>query len=56
MIEQSAHPDFPTLRRHRIAIGLYDVKDDRLVRRTAIEIDVEGDQTEIPKLIGQPQA
>jgi aminopeptidase N len=55
-IEQSAHPDFPTLRRHRIAIGLYDVKEDRLVRRTCVEVDVEGATTEIPKLIGQPQA
>jgi aminopeptidase N len=56
VIEQTADPDFPTLRRHRIAIGLYDVRGDRLVRRTSVEVDVEGGTTDIPKLVGQQRA
>ncbi len=55
-IEQSASPDFPTIRRHRLAIGLFDLgADDRLVRRTSIEIDVSGDETDVPELVGQTQ-
>jgi aminopeptidase N len=52
-VAQSAHPDFPTLRRHRIGVGLYDERDGRLVRRTSIETDVAGDRTEVPRLVGQ---
>jgi aminopeptidase N len=32
-VVQSAHPDWPTLRRHRLGIGVYDEVDGRLVRR-----------------------
>ena len=56
-IEQTALPTFPTLRRHRIAIGLYDRDDSgdppRLVRRRRIELDVEGDTTEVTELVGE---
>lgn len=54
-IEQSAHPDHPTLRRHRIAIGLYDLVDGALVRTHRLETDVEGALTEIPELVGRPR-
>ena len=54
-VTQSAHPDFPTLRRHRIAIGLYDEVDGRLVRRTSVETDVSGERTEVPELTGHRQ-
>jgi aminopeptidase N len=54
-IVQSAHPEFPTLRRHRLAIGLYDLNDGLLVRRASIETDVTGDETEVPELVGQAQ-
>ncbi|MDR7255295.1 aminopeptidase N [Nocardioides sp. BE266] len=50
-VAQSAHPDWPTLRRHRLGIGLYDDVDGRLVRRDYLEIDVEGDRTEVPELV-----
>ena len=43
---QSAHSDHPTLRRHRIGIGLYDLRDGALVRRTSLELDIEGEATE----------
>jgi aminopeptidase N len=51
-VQQSAHPDFPTLRRHRVAIGLYDRTDDALVRRDRVEIDVVGERTDVPALAG----
>jgi aminopeptidase N len=52
---QTAHPDWPTLRRHRIGVGLYDTVEGRLVRRDAFEIDVEGERTEVPELVGVRQ-
>ncbi len=59
-VQQTAHPDWPTLRRHRIAIGLYDTVTDEkghvaLVRRERIEIDVRDDLTEVPELAGVRQ-
>jgi len=53
VVRQTAHPDFPTLRRHRIGIGLYDRVEGRLVRRTSLETDVEGERTGIAKLVGE---
>lgn len=59
-VAQSAHPDWPTLRRHRLGIGLYDTVPDgdggsRLVRRDYLEIDVEGESTDVPQLAGVKQ-
>ncbi|MCM3516089.1 aminopeptidase N [Nocardioides sp. P86] len=54
-VRQSAHPDWPTLRRHRLGIGLYDDRDGRLVLRRSVEVDVEGELTEIPELVGETQ-
>ncbi|MEX2981510.1 aminopeptidase N [Streptomyces sp. C36] len=42
----------PTLRPHRIAIGLYDLEDGKLVRKDRIELDVDGELTEVPQLVG----
>ena len=54
-VHQSADPEHPTLRRHRLGIGLYDAHDGHLVRRTAFEIDVEHERTEVPELVGVKQ-
>ncbi|HET7531788.1 MAG TPA: aminopeptidase N [Nocardioidaceae bacterium] len=54
-VRQSAHPDFPTIRRHRIGIGLYDSQDGRLVRRTSIETDVSAQRTAVAELVGERQ-
>ncbi|MEE1928365.1 aminopeptidase N [Streptomyces sp. TRM 70351] len=43
----------PTLRPHRIAIGVYELEAGRLVRNERIELDVEGDLTEVPELAGR---
>ncbi len=53
---QDAPADHPTLRSHRIAIGLYDRQGETLVRRRRVEIDVEGSRTQVPELIGEAQA
>ncbi len=45
----------PTLRSHRIALGLYDVTESGLVRRERLEIDVVGARTEVPQLAGVRQ-
>ncbi len=53
---QEAPEAYPTLRTHRIAVGLYDLKGDRLVRRERIEVTVDGARTDIPELAGAPVA
>ena len=45
----------PTLRSHRMALGLYDLTDAGLVRRDRIELDVVGARTEVPQLAGAKQ-
>ncbi|WP_289008044.1 aminopeptidase N [uncultured Thermomonospora sp.] len=50
---QEAKPDHPTLRSHRIAIGLYDRTERGIVRRKRVELDVVGARTEVPELVGE---
>ncbi|MEY4458221.1 MAG: aminopeptidase [Actinomycetota bacterium] len=50
---QTAHPDYPTIRPHRLAIGLYRHEAGALVRYHRVELDVEGERTEVPELVGQ---
>jgi aminopeptidase N len=52
-IEQEAVPEWPTLRPHRVAIGLYDVTDEGVVRRGREELDVVGTLTVVPALAGE---
>ncbi len=52
VIEQTAPPEWPTLREHRIAIGLYDRDGERLVRRDRVELDVGGARTDVTALAG----
>ncbi len=49
---QEAPAGYPTLRTHRIGIGLYDLQGDQLVRRDRLEVDVAGERTEITALAG----
>ncbi|MCH7233036.1 aminopeptidase N [Glycomyces sp. L485] len=51
-VRQEVPADHPTTRTHRIAVGLYDLDGERLVRRERIEIDVRGASTEVPELAG----
>jgi aminopeptidase N len=56
VVQQEAPAAYPTLRTHRIGVGLYDLDGDRLVRRDRLELDVSGEQTEIAALSGVPAA
>jgi aminopeptidase N len=55
-IGQEATAEHPTLRRHRLAIGLYRGDDGRLRRRSRVELDVTGARTEVPELVGEEVA
>jgi aminopeptidase N len=52
-IVQTAPADYPTIRPHRLGVGFYDVEGDALVRVHHIELDVDGDLTEVPELKGR---
>ena len=52
---QSAHPDYPTIRPHRMAVGLYELQDGALTRTHRLELDVDGTRTEVPELVGMPR-
>ncbi|MEO6116307.1 MAG: aminopeptidase N [Pseudolysinimonas sp.] len=54
-ISQTAIPEYPTLRPHRLAIGFYDGTGagTKLVRTHRLELDIEADaSTEVPQLVG----
>ena len=52
--QEAAHPAFPTLRSHRVGIGLYDLDDaGRLGRVERLELDVSGARTDVPQLRGR---
>jgi aminopeptidase N len=54
-VEQEAPANHPVLRSHRIALGLYDLTSDGMVRRFRVETDVAGPRTVVPELAGQPR-
>ncbi|MGV8884792.1 MAG: aminopeptidase N [Microbacteriaceae bacterium] len=51
-VVQTAHPDYPTIRPHRLAIGFYELVDGKLVRQHRVEIDVDGERTAVNALVG----
>ena len=54
-IVQTYAEGFETLRPHRLAVGLYAVQGDALVRTDRLELDVDGESTDIPELVGRAQ-
>jgi aminopeptidase N len=52
---QEAPAEHPTLRSHRVAVGLYDLVDGQLVRTHREELDVVGAKTDVPALVGWRQ-
>ncbi|WP_207457248.1 aminopeptidase N [Desertivibrio insolitus] len=50
---QSAPEDYQTIRPHRLAIGFYNLVEDKLVRTHREELDVDGERTEVPALVGK---
>ena len=51
-ITQTAPADYPTIRPHRLGIGFYDLDGGALTRTHYVEIDVDGDRTDVPELKG----
>jgi len=54
-VRQEVPSEYPTLRTHRIGVGLYNLVNGKLVRSERIELDVTGELTEIPQLVGRPR-
>ncbi|MGH3517247.1 MAG: aminopeptidase N [Haloechinothrix sp.] len=53
VLQGGAKPGAGELRTHRIAIGIYDENSDgRLVRTHRVELDVDGERTSVPELVG----
>jgi aminopeptidase N len=55
-IVQSAPGDYPTIRPHRLAVGFYDLDaGGSLARVRRIELDVDGERTEVSEAVGLAQ-
>ena len=55
-VVQSAAPEHPTLRPHRMAVGTFDLGPQGLVRRGRVELDVTGERTDVPAMLGEGAA
>ncbi|MFC7613576.1 aminopeptidase N [Actinokineospora soli] len=55
VLQGGAKPGKGELRTHRVAIGVYEDVDGKLVRTHRVEIDVDGEQTDVPDLVGVPR-
>jgi aminopeptidase N len=53
-LRQTAPDAHPTLRPHRLRVGLFDADGDVLRRRRAIELDVDGADTPLDQIAGEP--
>jgi aminopeptidase N len=49
---QTATDEHPTIRPHRLAIGFYNLTEGKLVRDHRVELDVDGERTEVAELVG----
>jgi aminopeptidase N len=54
VLQESTGPD-PTLRPHRLAIGLYSIGASGLSRTHQVQTDIAGPRTAVPELAGLPQ-
>src|SRR5213082_994711 len=52
-IKQEAPVEFPTIRPHRLAVGLYDRQSERLQLRRRVELDVAGEDTPVKDFDGE---
>ncbi|MBC3185034.1 aminopeptidase N [Corynebacterium sp. zg-331] len=60
-VEDGAYRSFRVIqedlpRTHRVAVGLYSLIDGSVVRTRRMEIDLEGERTEVPELVSTPAA
>ncbi|HEY3472915.1 MAG TPA: aminopeptidase N, partial [Amycolatopsis sp.] len=55
VVQSGAKPGAGELRTHRVAVGVYDEDSSgKIVRKHRVELDVDGERTEVPALVGQP--
>jgi aminopeptidase N len=52
ILQDGAAPGAGETRTHRLAVGVYDDVDGKLVRTKRVELDVAGDRTSVDELIG----
>ena len=52
VVQGGARPGAGELRTHRIAVGVYDDVEGQIVRTHRVEVDVEGERTAVPELVG----
>ena len=52
-IRQTAPAEHPVLRPHRLQVGGFSLQDGKLVRTETLELDVDGELTEVPELAGR---
>ncbi|GGC72491.1 aminopeptidase N [Hoyosella rhizosphaerae] len=56
VIQGGAQPGAGETRTHRLAVGVYgDDGSGKLVRINRVELDISGDSTDVPDLVGTPQ-
>ena len=55
ILQSPAEPGGGPLRDHRLAVGLYRGDGPKLVRTERVELDVSGERTEVPELVGLTQ-
>ncbi len=53
ILRQSADPRWPTLRDHRVLLGLYGLVDGALERSEVVEVEVRDGLTPVPSLVGR---
>jgi aminopeptidase N len=51
-IEQTAPEDWPTIRPHRLAIGVYEAKGESVERIHRVECDIDGALSDVPAMVG----
>ncbi|MFJ7219445.1 aminopeptidase N [Amycolatopsis sp. NPDC098790] len=55
VVQSGAKPGAGELRTHRVAVGIYDEDGSgKIVRTQRVELDVDGERTEVPDLVGRP--
>ncbi|KZB84089.1 aminopeptidase N [Amycolatopsis regifaucium] len=53
--QTGAKPGAGELRTHRVAVGVYDEDENgKIVRKHRVELDVDGERTDVPELVGLP--
>ncbi|WP_026918890.1 aminopeptidase N [Gordonia shandongensis] len=55
VLQDGAAPGAGETRVHRMRVGVYADRDGSLVRSHVVELDIDGERTEVPDLVGVPR-